>query len=234
MTSRAYGVALWGFGGLNCQDAEGSVIEPQMDTDGRPTLSRRPIKGISIYVNLFINRERLRYDGFNYEKSNVEINEVTKASVMKKTAAIIVAITIAIGSASILAASNSSGRDSIENIDYVILLCDDVASMKKFYTEVMGFEVHVELPNWIDLTVGDSLLTLRKRGRPYDGPKNPEISASVQLGFRVPVPAVDQCYEEIQAYDVEIIEAPRNKSWGHRTLMFKDPEGNVVEIFADI
>ncbi len=153
---------------------------------------------------------------------------------MKKTAAIILAITIAIGSTSILAASNSSGRDSIENIDYVILLCDDVARMKKFYTEVMGFEVHRELPNWIDLTVGDSLLTLRKRGRAYDGPKNPEISASVQLAFRVPVPAVDQCYEEIQAYDVEIIEAPRNKSWGHRTLLFKDPEGNVIEIFADI
>ena len=153
---------------------------------------------------------------------------------MKKTAAIFVAIAIAIGSTSILAALNSSGRDNIENIDYVILLCDDVASMKKFYTEVMGFEVHRVLPNWIDLTVGDSLLTLRSRGRAYDGPRNPEISASVQLAFRVPKPAVDQCYEEIQAYDVEIIEPPDDQFWGHRTLLFRDPEGNIIEIFADI
>jgi catechol-2,3-dioxygenase len=33
---------------------------------------------------------------------------------------------------------------------------------------------------------------------------------------------------------VEIIEAPRDEGYGHRTLFFKDPEGNILEIYADI
>lgn len=136
--------------------------------------------------------------------------------------------------AAVFAASEYQGRGSIRNLDYVILLCEDVDKMKTFYTETMGFEVHRELPGWIDLKVGSSLLTIRQRGRAYDGPSNPSEAASIHLAFRVPPADVDQCYREIQQYAVEIIEPPTDKSWGHRTLFFKDPEANIIEIYAEI
>jgi catechol 2,3-dioxygenase-like lactoylglutathione lyase family enzyme len=70
-------------------------------------------------------------------------------------------------------------------------------------------------------------------GRPYDGPKLPN-SASVQLAFRVAPAEVDACHAELLRKQFEIIDAPRSWDYGHRALFFKDPEGNILEIYADI
>ena len=84
--------------------------------------------------------------------------------------------------------------------------------------------------------VGATLLTLRPRGpaRPWDdGPAAPG-SAAVQLAFRVPPPAVDACHDELVAKGVEIVRAPTDlPDWRHRTVFFRDPEHNLVEIYAE-
>lgn len=128
-----------------------------------------------------------------------------------------------------------TGFDAIRNLDYTIILCDDVRVMRDFYTSVLQFKVDHETPGaWVALRVGSSLLTLRPRNRPYDGPKSPEKSASLQLAFRVPPQDVDRAYETLKRLGISVIEPPANQPWGHRTLFFADPEYNVVEIYADI
>jgi len=105
--------------------------------------------------------------------------------------------------------------------------------MKAFYHETLGFPIERDWEDWIEMRVGALLLTLRRRGRPYDGPKHPH-SAGIQLAFRVAPHEVDQCYAELLQKQVDIIEPPRDQDYGHRTLFFKDPEGNILEIYADI
>jgi glyoxylase I family protein len=122
---------------------------------------------------------------------------------------------------------------SIRNLDYLVLLCDDPALMKVFYHETLGFPIYRDWEDWVELRLGSVLLTLRRRGRSYDGKKYPN-SASVQLAFRVAPQEVDGCYRELLQKQVQIIEAPRDQEYGHRTLFFKDPEGNILEIYADI
>jgi catechol 2,3-dioxygenase-like lactoylglutathione lyase family enzyme len=121
----------------------------------------------------------------------------------------------------------------IRNLDYVVLLCNDTARMKDFYHETLGFPIDRDWEDWTELRVGSVLLTLRRRGRPYDGEKYPN-SAGVQLAFRVAPSEVESCYTELLEKHVEIIEAPRDQDYGHRTLFFNDPEGNILEIYADI
>jgi len=121
----------------------------------------------------------------------------------------------------------------IRNLDYVVILCKDTTPMKAFYHETLGFPIYRDWEGWIEMRVGAVLLTLRERGRPYDGEKYPS-SASVQLAFRVAPHEVDSCYAELLHKQVEIIEVPRDQDYGHRTLFFKDPEGNILEIYADI
>lgn len=122
---------------------------------------------------------------------------------------------------------------SIRNLDYVILLCEDIQPMKTFYHEILGFQFYRDEVNWVELKAGATLLTLRKRGRPYDGSKLPN-TASLQLAFRVAPAEVESCYEELLAKQVRIIDPPRDMDYGHRTLFFHDPEGNILEIYADI
>lgn len=129
---------------------------------------------------------------------------------------------------------------SIRHLDYVVLLCRNLSSMKKFYHDVMGFPIHLETESWIEMRIGSMLLTLSKRERPFVGPPLPAESAAVQLAFRVPPQDVENCYEELKANGVEIVQAPQIidkkvwQYWKHRTLFFKDPEGNLLEIYAEI
>jgi len=131
--------------------------------------------------------------------------------------------------------SNHQGINAIRSLDYVILLCDDLVKMKAFYAGLFDFQVEEELPNGtIFFRVGTLFLGLRKRGRPYDGPAAPVQSASIQISFRVPPADVDIAHKTLIEHGVDIIEPPTNQDWPHRTLFFRDPENNVVEIFADI
>ena len=129
----------------------------------------------------------------------------------------------------------NTGFGAIRSMDYVIVLCDDLDKMRRFYSEVFGFQIEDEDPGkWVGFRVGTLFLGLRPRGRSYDGPKIPETSAAIQLSFRVPPADVDVAYQTLTAKGIEVIEGPTNQDWTHRTLFFTDPENNIIEIFADI
>jgi len=112
-----------------------------------------------------------------------------------------------------------------------------MADTRAFYRDVMGFPIETDMPTWVSFRVGSALLSLRPRG-PWsvcdDGPVVAG-SASVQLAFRVPPPAVDACHAELVAKGVTILREPTDlPNWRHRTLFFRDPEDNIIEIYAEI
>jgi glyoxylase I family protein len=125
----------------------------------------------------------------------------------------------------------------IRNLDYTILLCSKLAETKAFYLDVMGFPLAHDSERWVSFQVGSALLTLRPRGPGLawdDGPIAPG-SAAVQLAFRVPPHMIDACHEALQSKGVAILSPPRHiASWRHRALFFRDPEGNVLELYAEI
>lgn len=127
---------------------------------------------------------------------------------------------------------NNSGIGAIHSLGYVIVLCDDLDRMVAFYTDLFGFAVEEVAGHLVSFRVGGVFLALRSRGRAYDGAG--AAGAAVQLSFRVPPADVDLAYQTLQAKGVEVIEPPANQDWTHRTLFFRDPEQNVLEIFADI
>ena len=122
--------------------------------------------------------------------------------------------------------------DRIRELSYLILLCENKIVMERFYTEVMGFPIYRQEPDWTELRVGSTLLTLRSRGRDYDG--SGASGASVQLAFRVAPDEVRDIESYLVDNEVDIIEATTDKEFGHRTLFFHDPEGNILEIYAEI
>ncbi|MEV6878623.1 VOC family protein [Amycolatopsis sp. NPDC051128] len=124
----------------------------------------------------------------------------------------------------------------IRTFDYTVLLCRKLKETRAFYEDVMGFPVEQDLENWVSFRIGATLLTLRPRGRGPAWDDGPSVSGSVavQLAFRVPPPAVDACHAELVAKGVEILRGPTDlPDWRHRTLFFRDPEDNVIEIYAE-
>ncbi|KGF69340.1 hypothetical protein LL06_11345 [Hoeflea sp. BAL378] len=124
----------------------------------------------------------------------------------------------------------------IHNLDHTVILCRNLSATRAFYRDVMKFPLEVDRETWVSFRIGATLLTLRPRGRWSvcdDGDVAPG-SACVQLAFRVPPPAVDSCHSELVAAGVEILRAPTDlPDWRHRTVFFRDPEGNIIEIYAE-
>ena len=124
---------------------------------------------------------------------------------------------------------------AIRAIDYTVIFVRDMAAMRRFYEEILGFPMLRELsPGWIEYRVGENTLALARPSRTAADVPTPNGSASLQLAFRVAAPDVDRCADELVRRGVALLSPPTDQAFGHRTLFFRDPDGNLLEVFAEI
>jgi predicted enzyme related to lactoylglutathione lyase len=115
------------------------------------------------------------------------------------------------------------------------LVTDDVAGLAAFYAGLTGAavplnEYYVEVPAG-PVTVGFSkrrFTEYRAAATACPGPARP--LREVVLDFLVR--DVDAEYPRISALDVGWVLPPTTQPWGSRSMVFTDPEGNLVNVFS--
>ena len=122
----------------------------------------------------------------------------------------------------------------VNELTYVIVLCDDLPRMKAFYRQLFDFPVDSESEESLALRAGAVLLALRQRSRHYDGRGAGHGSPGLQLAFRVAPDEVELCYQRLLELGVEVVDPPTDQPRGHRTVYFYDPESNLLEVYAEI
>jgi catechol 2,3-dioxygenase-like lactoylglutathione lyase family enzyme len=80
----------------------------------------------------------------------------------------------------------------------------------------------------------DRILALARPSRTAKDAPVPKGCASPQLAFKVATGDVDRCAAELLRHGVDLLEPPTNQPFGHRTLFFRDPDGNLLEVYAEI
>src|SRR5579863_2814916 len=87
---------------------------------------------------------------------------------------------------------------AIQAIDYTVIFARDMAAMRRFYENVLGFPLLRELSSgWIEYRVGGNTLALARPSRTAADAPTPHGSASLQLAFKVSASEVDQCADEL-------------------------------------
>lgn len=128
----------------------------------------------------------------------------------------------------------SSPFDEIAAVDYTVIMTRDMQAMRSFYEGIMGFKLERALSeNWFEYRVGQTILALSNPGLTASDAPVPDGSAALQLAFKVPVATVDRCADVLRSEGVPIVSPPKDQSFGHRTLFFRDPDGNLLEIYAE-
>jgi catechol 2,3-dioxygenase-like lactoylglutathione lyase family enzyme len=130
---------------------------------------------------------------------------------------------------------NTSPFHAIRAVDYTVIFVRDMAAMRRFYEGVLCFPLTRELSaGWIEYQIGGNTLALARPGRTAKDAPVPKGSASLQLAFKVEAEDVDRCAEELLRQGVDLLEPPTDQPFGHRTLFFRDPDGNLLEVYAEI
>jgi catechol 2,3-dioxygenase-like lactoylglutathione lyase family enzyme len=125
--------------------------------------------------------------------------------------------------------------NAIRGLDYTILFARDMKAMQAFYETTMRFEHYFSLgEDWNEYRVGRNILALCRPGLVIGDATPPTGTAAVHLAFQVRREEVDTCEAALRAEGVPIVAPATDQPWGHRTVFFRDPDGNLLEIYADI
>jgi catechol 2,3-dioxygenase-like lactoylglutathione lyase family enzyme len=123
------------------------------------------------------------------------------------------------------------------NLLSVRIITDNIDELVKFYTQVTGVPVVQYNPVFAEFNTPTATLaigstrTLQFFGG--DEVAQPAQNRSVIIEFRVD--DVDKDYERLLDYlQDKIVQKPTTMPWGNKSLLFRDPDGNLVNFFTPI
>lgn len=117
------------------------------------------------------------------------------------------------------------------------LLVDDMATMIKFYRDVLGFEIKEDLNTSNVYLVKDGTLFLlygrkdfeKMTSRKYEYIKG--LNGHYEIALYVDTfEEVDEAYNKVLQAGGKSVLVPTTEPWGQRTCYVADPENNLIEI----
>ncbi len=123
-------------------------------------------------------------------------------------------------------------------INLVTIWTDDVHRMKKFFNDVIGFDVVNDLGTYVEFANEGVRFAICSRSVMTTFSSEYAQAAkgqSLELAFPCDdVEDLEETYSYLLSMGVEGVMPPTDMPWHQRTALFKDPDGNIHEIFTDI
>jgi catechol 2,3-dioxygenase-like lactoylglutathione lyase family enzyme len=115
------------------------------------------------------------------------------------------------------------------------IITDDVDRMVEFYEKATGQAAKRFTDDFAEIGTSTGTIAIGStrtvRGLGAHAPR-PAANQSVIVEFRVE--DVDREYENLRRYDFQFVNEPTTQPWGNRSLLFKDPDGNLVNFFTPV
>ncbi|MCB1142590.1 MAG: VOC family protein [Leptospiraceae bacterium] len=117
----------------------------------------------------------------------------------------------------------------VEGIDHLNLAVTDLQKSVAFYSEIFDFEIEDDAHRgYVVMTLDPIKIKLVK----VDKVENPLSALNIpQFSFVMDVDDFTEAITEFEAKGIEIVKGPETTENGGETLLFKDPDNNLIEIF---
>ncbi|HEY4801681.1 MAG TPA: VOC family protein [Paraburkholderia sp.] len=114
------------------------------------------------------------------------------------------------------------------------IITDDVKRLVEFY-EAIGLTATWYTDEFAELSTASSALAIGSR-RTMDmfgaGAAIAGRNQSVIIEFRVQ--DVDEACRKLETVVAQFVQRPTTQPWGNRSLLFRDPDGNLVNLFTPV
>ncbi|WP_439692406.1 VOC family protein [Curtobacterium sp. SP.BCo] len=113
------------------------------------------------------------------------------------------------------------------------IITEDLDGMVAFYERVTGTTARRPAPVFAEVVTGGAVLAL---GTPAtvamlgDAAPTARSNGSVVVEFHVD--DVDATFERLRDDIADLVLPPTTMPWGNRSTLFRDPDGNLVNLFS--
>ncbi|MDQ2721470.1 MAG: VOC family protein [Bacteroidota bacterium] len=123
------------------------------------------------------------------------------------------------------------------NLLSIRIITANFDGLVKFYEQVTGMPVVQYTPDFAELKTPTATIAIgsTKTLQVFGGDEvaQPAQNRSVIIEFRVD--DVEKDYERLSDYlQNNIVQKPTTMPWGNKSLLFRDPDGNLVNFFTPV
>jgi catechol 2,3-dioxygenase-like lactoylglutathione lyase family enzyme len=129
----------------------------------------------------------------------------------------------------------SADKEITMDFASIRIITDDVARLAQFYERATGVAASWSNENFAELRTGSATLAIAgTRTVPLFAPgaARPADNNTVIIEFLVD--DVDDVYRSLGGFVQDFVNEPTTMPWGNRSLLFRDPDGNLVNFFTPV
>jgi len=126
-------------------------------------------------------------------------------------------------------------KDTPMNFVSIRLITDNIDGLVQFYQQITGLSAVRYTDDFVELKTPSCTLAIASTRTMVmfgAGAAHAADNHTVILEFRVD--DVDKEYEKLKALVGEIVQEPTTMPWGNRSVLFRDPDGNLINFFAPV
>jgi catechol 2,3-dioxygenase-like lactoylglutathione lyase family enzyme len=121
------------------------------------------------------------------------------------------------------------------NLVSVRIITEDVSRLVSFYERATGLRAKWFTPAFAELGTASGTLAIAGTATVAlfaPGSARPGENRSAIIEFLVD--DVDSVYERLAGVVEDVVTEPTTMPWGNRSLLFRDPDGNLVNFFTPV
>lgn len=115
------------------------------------------------------------------------------------------------------------------------IITGDVARLVEFYEKATGVPATWATEDFAELRTPSATLAIAStRTVPLFAPGSSRPAENHSVITEFLVDDVDRVYENLTGVVPEFVKEPTTMPWGNRSLLFRDPDGNLVNFFTPV
>ncbi|WP_318216665.1 VOC family protein [Streptomyces sp. SCL15-6] len=115
------------------------------------------------------------------------------------------------------------------------IITSDVARLVDFYERATGTRATWATEDFAELkTAGATLAIAGTRTVPLFAPGSARPADNHSVITEFLVDDVDRVHQNLTGFVTDFVKEPTTMPWGNRSLLFRDPDGNLVNFFTPV